>query len=110
MEQIKEYFYIAVRNLKTRSLRSWLTIFGIVIGVFLIVSLLSLSQGIKTAITQQLKSLGGETIFVMPGDLSNPIAMFMGGAKLEKEDTETIEKTEGVKTVLTMAYQALVVR
>jgi len=107
---IKEYFNISLRNLKTRSLRSWLTIFGIIIGVFLIISLLSLSEGLKKTITQQLKSLGGEMIFVMPGDISNIMGMFTSGAKLEKEDIEAIERTRGVETVLIMAYQSLVVR
>lgn len=87
-----------------------MTILGIVIGVFLIISLLSLSEGIKSTISQQLRALGGETILVMPGDLSNPIAMFMGGAKLEKEDLEAIKRTKGVDKILTMSMQAAVVR
>jgi putative ABC transport system permease protein len=110
MVEIKEYFQLALRNLRSRSLRSWLTIFGIVIGVFLIVSLLSLSEGIKQTISQQLRSLGGEMIFIMPGDISNIMAMFTSGAKLEKEDIGTIERTRGVETVLTMSYQSLVAR
>lgn len=110
MAAINEYFKIAIRNLRTRSLRSWLTILGIIIGVFLIISLLSLSEGMKAMITQQLRALGGETIFIMPGDLSNPIAMFLSGAKLEREDLEAIKKTAGVEEVVSMAYQALVVR
>jgi len=110
MEEIKEYFYIAVRNLKTRSLRSWLTIFGVVIGVFLIISLLSLSEGIKNTITQQLKSLGGEMIFVMPGDISDPFIAMMGGEKLKKEDIDAIKKTEGVEKVLTTSYAASIMR
>lgn len=107
---LNEYFKIAFRNLKTRSLRSWLTILGIVIGVFLIISLLSLSEGIKITITKQLRALGGEMIFIMPGDISNPMAMFMSGAKLEKEDLDAIKKIKGVDSLLTMSYQALVVR
>ncbi len=110
MDQVREYFQIAWRNLRTRSLRSWLTILGIVIGIFLIISLLSLSQGIKATITKQLKALGGEMIFVMPGDISNPLSLFMGGAKLEKADIEVMEKTEGVEKVLTMSYQSVVTR
>jgi len=62
----KEYLKIAVRNLKMRSLRSWLTVFGIVIGVFLIISLLSLSEGVKETVNRQLMSLGGNMIFVTP--------------------------------------------
>jgi len=110
MEEMKEYFYIALRNLKTRSLRNWLTIFGVVIGVFLIISLLSLSEGIKTSITQQLKSLGGEMIFVLPGDISNPMIAMMGGEKLEKEDIDAIRKTEGVEKVLITSYAAGIMR
>ena len=83
---------------------------GIVIGVFLIITLLSLSEGLKNTISQQLRSLGGEMVFVMPGDISNPIGMFMSGAKLEKEDLEAIKKVSEVESVLTMSYQAAVVR
>ncbi|MDI6603115.1 MAG: ABC transporter permease [Patescibacteria group bacterium] len=108
--EIKECFQLALRNLRSRSLRSWLTIFGIVIGVFLIISLLSLSEGLKQSISRELKSLGGEMIFILPGDISNMMAMFTSGAKLEKEDIETIERTRGVETVLSTSYQSLVVR
>ncbi|MFQ6049511.1 MAG: ABC transporter permease [Candidatus Paceibacterales bacterium] len=110
MEQIKEYLKIAIRNLRTRSLRSWLTIFGIVIGVFLIISLLSLSEGIKDTITRQLRALGGEMIFVIPGDVSNPFMMMLGGEKLEKEDVTAIKKTNGVDTVFTMSYRTITMR
>jgi len=108
--ETKEYFGIALRNIRTRSLRSWLTILGIVIGVFLIISLLSLSEGLKSTITKQLKSLGGEMIFVMPGDMSNPLSMFMGGTKFERQDIQAIENAEGVDKVLTMSYQSGVAR
>src|SRR3989344_6451032 len=104
MEALSEYFKIALSNLRTRSLRSWLTILGIVIGVFLIISLLSLSEGIKNTISKQLRALGGEMIFVMPGDLSNPISLFVGGSKLEKEDVSAIKKTKGVDRVITFSY------
>ena len=110
MEEIKEYFYIALRNLRTRSLRSWLTIFGIIIGVFLIISLLSLSEGIKSSISQQLRSLGGETIFVMSGDMSNPIIAMMGGEKLQKADIDAIKKTDGVEEVVSMSQTGSIMR
>jgi len=67
----KEYLKIAIKNLKTRPIRSWLTILGIVIGVFLIIGLLSLAGGIKEMIMQQLRALGGDIIFVIPGEESN---------------------------------------
>lgn len=111
IDNIKEYFKIAARNLKMRSLRSWLTVFGIVIGVFLIISLLSLSEGIKETIDRQLMSLGANMIFVMPGSEDNPMSGVMfGGDKLERQDLTAIGNTDGVKEVLPASYQAINVR
>jgi len=105
MESLKEYFHIAIRNIKTRSLRNWLTIFGIIIGVFLIVSLLSLSEGLKETINEQLQALGGEMVMVMPGgDEDIFSSMMFGGAKLERQDIEAIEKAKGVDTVIGYSY------
>ncbi|MFA6376288.1 MAG: ABC transporter permease [Candidatus Paceibacterota bacterium] len=104
----KEYYKISARNLKMRSLRSWLTVFGIVIGVFLIITLLSLSEGIKDTINRQLMSLGGNMIFVMPGDDTNPLSgMMFGGDKLERQDLNAIEKTDGVRAVLPASFQSI---
>jgi len=105
MESLKEYFHIAVRNIKTRSLRNWLTIFGIIIGVFLIISLLSLSEGLKETINEQLQALGGEMVMVMPGGGEDIFSsMMFGGAKLERQDIEAIEKAKGVDTVMGYSF------
>lgn len=105
MESLKEYFHIAVRNIKTRSLRSWLTILGIVIGVFLIISLLSLSEGLKATINEQLQAMGGEMVMVMPGgDEDIFSSMMFGGAKLERQDLEAIEKAKGVDSVMGYSF------
>ena len=76
----------------------------------MIVSLLSLSEGLKGTITKQLKALGGEMIFIMPGSETNPITMMMGGDKLEKQDMVAIKKTRGVDKVLGMSYSGSVMR
>jgi putative ABC transport system permease protein len=106
---LKEYFKIAYRNLITRKVRSWLTTIGIVIGVFLIVSLLSLSQGLKNAVLQQLNMMGKDLITIMPGDITN-ITSVIAGAKLTEEDLKIIKKTEGIKSVLKMDYTSVVMR
>ncbi len=106
MSIFKEYFKISVRNLRTRRLRSWLTILGIVVGVFLVITLISLSSGIQDSISKQLKSLGGDVIMVMPGSMDNPMMNFLGGQELSKEDLETLQKVKGVDLVLPMSYKA----
>ena len=109
MTDFKEYFNIALRNIRTRLLRSWLTILGIVIGVFLIISLLSLSEGLKSTIDQQLQALGGEMVMIMPGgDMFS--SMVFGGSKLQKEDIEAIQKTRGVDTVVGYSYVGSIAR
>jgi len=106
---VKEYFKIALKTIATRRMRSWLTTVGIVIGVFLIVSLLSLSQGLKNAVLQQLNMMGKDLITIMPGDMSD-VTSLMTGQKLSEEDLDIIEKTEGVKSLAEMDYTSVVMR
>ncbi|MDO8424870.1 MAG: ABC transporter permease [bacterium] len=105
-----EYFKIAVKNLRTRPLRSWLTILGIVIGVFLIMSLLSLSQGLKNTVLKQLKSIGTDVIMVMPGNVNDFITTMMGRVELTEDDLEAIKKSKGVEAVVPTVYKGEVVK
>jgi len=106
---LKEYFKIAFKTIATRRVRSWLTTIGIIIGVFLIVSLLSLSQGLKNAVLQQLNMMGKDLIMVMPGDISN-IASLMSGNKISEEDLKVIKKTNGVSKVVSVDYTSTSMR
>ena len=101
---------IALKNLRTRRLRSWLTILGIVIGVFLVITLLSLSEGIKESVNHQLKSLGKDIIFVIPGEESNFFVSMMTRSKLEEEDVKIVERNKGVDNVVPMTYGGGVMR
>lgn len=105
----EEYFKIAWRNLRTRSLRSWLTILGIVIGIFLVVSLVSLAQGVVKSIEGELQAIGGDVILVMPGK-GFSISALMGGLKLEARDIEAIKKARGVETVIEFPWGVELVR
>ena len=106
----KEHFKIAIKNLRTRSLRSWLTILGVVVGVFLVVALLSLSEGIKAAIFAQLKMMGEDVLMVIPGEGGDIMTAMMGGLMLTDENLRAIEKAEGVDLVMPMPWRAKTVR
>jgi len=108
-QNLKEYFKIAFKTIATRRIRSWLTTVGIVIGVFLIVSLLSLSQGLKNAVLHQLNMMGRDLITIMPGDMSD-ITSLMTGQKLSEEDLNIIKKTEGVENLVEMDYTSVAMR
>lgn len=107
---VKEYFKIAIKNLRTRPLRSWLTILGIVIGVFLIMSLLSLSEGLKQTVLKQLRAIGKDIVMIMPGEFSDIFTTLMGGVKLTEEDLNAIKKTPGVEKVIPSVYKGEIVR
>lgn len=107
---IIEYFRIAFRNLRKRPLRSWLTIFGVVIGVFMVASLLSLSEGIKESILRELRIMGGDLIMVFPGELSEIITTFIGGLELEDSDLTAILRSRGVQQVIPWRQKAELVR
>jgi putative ABC transport system permease protein len=83
-----------IRNLRRRKLRNWLTIAGIVVGVIAIVSLISLSEGLKSAITDEFNSLGSQKITI-----TSKYQSFGGGKSsqgLVEEDIKTIQKITDV--------------
>ena len=93
---ISDYFILALKNLKKRKLRSWLTMLGIIISVATIFSLISLSFGLENAIKEQFKLFGSDKFFVQPeGQFGVPGT---GGAiSLTEKDVEIIKKVSGVK-------------
>ena len=107
---IEQYFKIAVKNLRTRPLRSWLTILGIVIGVFLITSLLSLSEGLKNTIMKQLKMIGSDIIIILPGETTDFVTAFLGHLRITEENIKAIKRIEGVKAVLPIIHKTMIVR
>jgi len=95
---ISDYFLLALKNIRKRKLRSWLTILGIIISIATIFMLISISLGLQLAVEEQFKTLGTDKFFILPkGQIAGPGA---GGAvSLSIKDVETIEKISGVKEV-----------
>lgn len=94
---IKDYFVLAMRNLRKRKLRSWLTMLGIIISIATIFMLVSISLGLQGAVEEQFRILGTDKIFIQPstGFLGSPGSV--GGVVLTEDDVKIIEKVRGVK-------------
>lgn len=103
----------SLRSLRTASLRSMLTIIGIVIGVVALVVILSISEGVQADINKQLSAFGPENMFIVPvnigseGGMSSfssagPAMPSMG--KLFQRDADAVEATPGVKSVARVVY------
>src|SRR3989338_9106795 len=106
MAKIIEYFSIATSNIGKRKLRSWLTMIGIFIGIAAVVCLISLGQGLETAIETEFKKLGSDKIIVTPaGNVYNTIPDENTPGKLKEDDEEVISRVRGVKTVALTNYK-----
>ena len=62
-----DYMAIALNNIRSRKLRSWLTILGIVVGVTAVVALIAIGQGMKRSVEKQFEAIGYDTILMFPG-------------------------------------------
>ncbi|MCX8159244.1 MAG: ABC transporter permease, partial [Candidatus Pacearchaeota archaeon] len=95
---LKDYFLMALDNIKHRGIRSWLTMIGIFIGIAAVVSLISLGQGLQEAITGQFRSLSTDTLIVQ----SSAVASYLGPPgttavrKLNERDLNLISSISGV--------------
>lgn len=69
---------ISLRALKTNKIRAFLTMLGIIIGVFSVIILVSVGAGLRNFITNQFKNLGSNIIIVMPGKLLDENGSFSG--------------------------------
>ena len=93
---LKDYFKLAYQNARHRKLRSWLTMIGIFIGIAAVVALISLSQGLQSAIAEQFVSLGSDKVIIQAvGSGFGPPGT---GAEtpITTSDEEVIEKVKGV--------------
>ncbi|MBW2982787.1 ABC transporter permease [Candidatus Woesearchaeota archaeon] len=93
---IGDFFRQGVKNLTNRRLRSWLTMIGIFIGVALVVSLISLGQGMQDAIVGQFSDLGADTITIQAaGGGYGPPGTYQS-VKVTEDDLEVVKRTRGV--------------
>lgn len=62
-----ESFKISFTNLLSNKMRSLLTMLGVIIGVMSIVLLISIIAGTQAQLTEEIKSIGSNTLMVFPG-------------------------------------------
>lgn len=92
-----DYLILALKNLKHRGIRSWLTLLGIFIGVSAVVSLIGLGAGLQTAVSSQFGISSTQIITVQAGGIG---AFGPPGSgvvnSLTVQDSDAIEKLSTV--------------
>ena len=98
MSQFYEYLKMAVSNIRANKMRSFLTMLGIIIGISSVILIMSLGNGAKNVITDQ-----------MAGIASGQIALYTfddtGSYYITEEDIEAIkESVPGIQAVNSYMY------
>ena len=98
---ILDYFHLALKNLRHRGIRSWLTLLGIFIGIATVVALISLGGGLKSAILSQFGISSTEVIEVQAGGLNSFGPPGTGAVNLLTiDDVEAIERLSSVEEAI----------
>ncbi len=89
-----ESFRIALREMHRHRTRSMLTVLGVIIGVAAIIAVISISQGAKLTIQDQIATLGTNMIYVVPGSsIERGVRVGAGSSlSLTMQDAEAIER------------------
>lgn len=64
MAQIWEYVKIALMNIKSNKGRSFLTMLGIIIGISSVIMIISIGNGVKGGINEELNNMAGGQIYI----------------------------------------------
>jgi len=104
-----ENFKIALGALWSNKVRAFLTILGVIIGVFAVVLLVAIGQGTKDQVAEQLTSFGTNLFFIAPGKIDttqirnfNPLTS-LGNNTLTSNDLTALEKSPLVKNALPLS-------
>ncbi len=89
---------MAWRSLLVNKMRSFLTMLGVIIGVGAVITMVALSQGTASGITERISSMGANLLTVSAGGSSGPIRG-TNTAKLTMGDVEAIKSLPLVKCV-----------
>lgn len=71
MAQVWEYIKIALMNIKSNKGRSILTMLGIIIGISSVIMIISIGNGIKGGINQELNAIAGGQIYIYSNATKN---------------------------------------
>jgi putative ABC transport system permease protein len=105
---------LALDSIKSAKWRSFLTMLGIIIGVMSVVTIVSIGEGVKKQVSNQISHLGPDLITVRPGkpvDKNaagqvtgvNFMTSFAGNA-LTENDLKVTRQTKGVSIAVPMSF------
>jgi len=98
---LRDYLRLSMKSLRRRSLRSWLTVLGIVVGVAAVVALIAIGEGMQRSVEQQFETIGYNTIILgsAAGKAVNPAAPSSPtDGKSEEEQAAEAKPEDGARS------------
>ncbi len=99
-----ENFRMALNTLRSNKLRSFLTIFGVIIGVITVMLISSIISGINIAVEKQVESFGTRSIFLTKTDIgvrtSRPSREERMRKPLTMDDADAIRKLSSMEATV----------
>jgi macrolide transport system ATP-binding/permease protein len=93
---------IALNSIAAHRLRSSLTLFGIVVGILAVISVVALGEGGRRIVLDQINSLGANSISILPGKgWDDPTAKTLD--TLTSDDAAALQKQSYVTSVSPLA-------
>jgi len=106
---IFDLFEYSFNGLKRRKIRTWLTLIAIIIGVSLVIALVSIGDGLKYNINQELDKFGVGNIIIIPGSSEKTMQSAMGPNgqlilqdHLWDKDVDMLKSLPGIESVDSM--------
>lgn len=101
-------FSMAIKSIRSRRLRSFITLLGVIIGVVGVITSVSLAEGIKQQVAEETTRLGADVLTIRPGvqlgqsrngltSGINFLAPSSTSSILTEKDLATIRDTDGVR-------------
>jgi ABC-type antimicrobial peptide transport system permease subunit len=100
---------MAMNSIRSSRVRSFLTMLGIIIGVVSVVTAVSLGEGVKNQVSEQINRLGNDVITVHPGKLVNRdqsgkitnvnLLSALSKGTLSEDDLKSVKAAKNIKEV-----------
>lgn len=103
------YYQYSLKNLRRRGIRSWLTLLGILIGITAVVALITLGNGLKTAVNSQFGVSSTQAITIQAGGLNLGSPGSAVANPLTKQDAEAIGKLSTIEFATTRNIEQLII-
>lgn len=86
-------FFQAIKEIRRNSMRSLLTAIGIVIGIASVIAMVNIGKGASQSITESVSRLGGNTLFIMPGQEHGPGQGSLTTKAFSLKDVEVLKES-----------------